>query len=83
MTVKEFNEKYEKYLSKGHYGLAINDQKVIEFLDREFKELMKVEGFSYSQIKMKFNSARVYCEPRTVDTFRLENEIEKLLTENC
>ena len=41
MTVDEFNEKYKDYLEPGHYGLAINDPDVIDYLDTQFEKLEK------------------------------------------
>ena len=60
MTVEEFDKKWEAYLEEGHYGLDINHPDVIEYLDKEFEKLSLIPGFSYSQIKEKFGSARVY-----------------------
>lgn len=60
MTVEEFDEKWSAYLEEGHYGLAIDHPDVIEYLDQEFEKLSLIPGFSYSQIKEKFGSARVY-----------------------
>ena len=61
MTTEEFNKKYSAYLEEGHYGLAISHPEVITYLDKEFeKEIEKNPEFQYSQIKMKFESCRVY-----------------------
>jgi hypothetical protein len=61
MTVKEFNEKYKQYLEEGHYGLDIDNPAVVSFLDELFSEyLTKIEGFQYSQIKMKYDCPRFY-----------------------
>lgn len=79
MNTSEFNEKWSKYLEKGHYGLDIPDDKVIEYLDKKFEELSKIEGFLYSQIKTKFNFVRVYMEPRSINTTEIEEEIKNLL----
>ena len=63
MNMINFNEKYEKYLEKGHYGLDIYNEEVVEYLDKEFEKEIKVNpNFSYSQIKMKFGTARIYAE---------------------
>lgn len=61
MTSKEFNEKYSQWLEEGHYGLAIDDEEVIKFLDKIFQDLIKIDHFSYAQIKTKFNMARFYA----------------------
>lgn len=85
-TTTEFNKKYEAFLEKGHYGLDIQIPSVIEYLDTVFEELTKIEGFSYSQIKLKFRSARVYTNLYTIlPSFArmmdnvIENEIDILI----
>lgn len=55
MTAEQFNEKYKDFLEEGHYGLALSKSEAIEYLDNEFQEFTKIPGFSYSQIKSKFN----------------------------
>ena len=79
MSVTGFNEKYRQYLEEGHYGLAISDPDIITYLDEKFQELIKIPGFSYSQIKVKFGMARFYCEPHEIDTYEIEKEIDKRL----
>ena len=61
MTRQEFNEKYREFLEPGHYGLALDRPSVVEYLDNEFQELIKLPGFQYSQIKGKFNWFCFYC----------------------
>lgn len=82
MTVEQFNEKYKEYLEEGHYGLAIDDAKVIKYLDKKFQEFIQVPGFSYSQIKLKFGMTRFYCEPWSIDNIEVENHINKLIKKN-
>jgi hypothetical protein len=60
MTTNEFNEKYGEYLEEGHYGLDVAIPTVIEYLDEVFQGLIKVPGFKYTQIKLKFNMCRFY-----------------------
>jgi hypothetical protein len=79
MTAEEFDKKYEAYLEEGHYGLAIDDEPVINYLDEKFQEFIKIPGFSYSQIKLKFGMVRVYCEPASIPTSELETEIINIL----
>jgi hypothetical protein len=79
MTVEEFNEKYAAYLEPRHYGLDISDKEVIKYLDSKFDEFIKVPGFSYSQIKLKFGMSRVYCSPNSIPTHELESEIDKII----
>lgn len=80
MTVKQFDEKWKDHLEKGHYGLAIDNPLVTEYLDNKFEEIKKdYPNFTYSQIKLKFDSARVYMEPMQIETYSIEKEIDKLL----
>ena len=81
MTSFEFNEKYKDFLEEGHYGLAINITEVVDYLDTKFQELTQVPGFKYSQIKLKFNMSRFYCEPREIDSYEVEKEIDRLVKE--
>lgn len=61
MTTENFNRKYAKYLPKGWYGMAINDQEVIAYMDEEFEKYVKRHpNFEFHQIKLKFNYPRVY-----------------------
>ncbi len=78
MTNEEFNNKYINYLEKGHYGCDITDPKCIAYLDNKFQELIKIPYFSYSQIKWKFNRARFYCRPKTINTHEIEEELNKI-----
>lgn len=62
-TIEQFNEKYQVYLGKRWYGLDIDNEEVINFLDNMFEYyLTKIEGFEYHQIKVKFgiNDVRFY-----------------------
>lgn len=79
MSSDEFNEKYKDYLDEGHYGLAIDIPSVIEYLDNKFQELILIPDFKYSQIKLKFNFSRFYCEPNSIDSSSIEEEINKLV----
>lgn len=81
MTSEDFNIKYKDYLEEGHYGLAIDIPSIVEYLDVMFEDLINVPNFSYSQIKLKFNSARVYMEPNVIDTNYIEKNINKLVKE--
>lgn len=81
MTSTEFNEKYYDYLEANHYGLDIDIPEVVGYLDNKFQELIKVPGFKYSQIKLKFNMARFYCSPSEINSYEIEGEINKLVKE--
>lgn len=62
-TVDAFNKKWKDYLEPRFYGLAIDDEDVIKYLDDEFtKEVQSNPNFNYSQIKTKFKFACVYAE---------------------
>jgi hypothetical protein len=79
MTASEFNDKYVEFLEPGFYGLAIEDGDIVEYLDGRFEILAKELGFSYSQIKLKFGSARVYL---SYDFHDEALEMEKYINEN-
>ena len=66
MTSEEFNEKYKDYLEERHYGLDINIPEIIEYLDDVFQDLIKIPGFKYSQIKIKYVDSRVYTNLNTI-----------------
>jgi hypothetical protein len=78
MTSSEFNNKWEKFLEEGHYGLALDKPEVVEFLDKEFEQLSKLPDFKFSQIKSKFNSFRFYADGVPAEKC---SEIEKKLAE--
>lgn len=81
MTRKEFNRKYKAYIEEGFYGLAIDNEEVIDFLDREFPYIINnsMQPFRFSQIKTKFNYSRVYCNADSKTIRYLESEIDKIL----
>ena len=83
MTLIEFNEKWKSHLEDGHYGLAINNEKVIEYLNTKFHDLLHSSpDFCFSQIKMKFNSARVYMDNVSPETIQqIEAKINELTHE--
>lgn len=80
MTANEFNKKYKEFIEQRHYGCAINDEEAINYLDKEFEELIKIPKFKFSQIKTKFGFFRVYCT--NVSQEKLE-EMEIKLYEIC
>lgn len=62
MNADQFNVKYKDYLEGKHYGCDLDDERIIDYLDKEFQELIKIPGFQYSQIKQKFSTFRFYCD---------------------
>ena len=78
MTSAEFNEKWSDYLVSGHYGLNIDHEGVIEYLDQEFtNEVVINPSFNYAQIKVKFGSSRVYAS--TDNASKWERKIDRIL----
>jgi len=78
MTAEEFNKKWEKHLEKGHYGMDIHNDEVIDYMDKEFTEEVKTNpNFTYTQIKLKFNMARVYVESDNASKW--EKAIDEML----
>lgn len=76
MLNSEFNEKYRQYLETGHYGMALGNSDMIEYMDKEFQKLIKIPGFMYSQIKFKFNWYCFYC--KNVPQTKVEEITSKL-----
>jgi|688.fasta_scaffold2280235_2 hypothetical protein len=77
MTAKEFNEKYKSHLEEGHYGLAIENQAIISYLDKEFEaEIQENPDFTFSQIKFKFGMPRVYTS--SFKSSKWEYEIDNM-----
>lgn len=75
----EFNNKYKDHLEEGHYGLGFHNPEVTEYLDKEFGEAIKADPkFSFSQIKIKWNDARVYCSDRKLAT-KWEAKINEII----
>lgn len=83
ITPEEFNRRWKSRLKKGHYGMGISDPKIIKLVDKEFRSLeKKYPNFTYSQIKIKFGSARVYLENvPSKEINRIEMNINLILDE--
>jgi hypothetical protein len=77
----EFNEKYKNYIEGRHRGLDLNNQKVIDYLDKEFTEEIKENpDFTYAQIKQKFFTSRVYADSDKIHIW--EKEIDRIFKED-
>jgi arginine/lysine/ornithine decarboxylase len=62
LTVSDFNKKYAPIIEPNFYGLAINDQEVITYLDRMFQSILQYEpDFTFAQIKTKFHNVVIYA----------------------
>lgn len=77
-TSDEFNSKFKEFLAKGHYGCAISNKKMLEYLNSKFLGFSKNPNFKYFQIKSKFNDYCFYCEGISHE---VSYEIEKKLKE--
>lgn len=83
MKADEFNKKYNAYLETGYYGLAINNEEFIDWLDVKFQEFIKKPEFSYSQIKTKYGVGRFYCTGLTIEEKQeVENKITNSVSNN-
>lgn len=80
MTSEEFNQKYKDFLEEGYYGLAIDNDYFVNWLDDKFQKFIKNSNFSYSQIKAKFGMGRFYCEGLSIEEIK---EVENKITELC
>lgn len=78
MQPNDFNAWFGNHLEEGHYGMSINDQRVMGALFDEFtKEIQRNPEFEYSQIKLKFGYARVYTN--SAHDREWENHIDEML----
>jgi hypothetical protein len=82
MTQDAFNIKYEQYLEQGFetQGLEFDIPEVTEYLDKQFQTLIHINGFKYSQIKLKFGYPRVYMENVDIETLNaIETDINTII----
>lgn len=78
MTSDEFNQKWNKYLEDGFYGINVKNEQIIEYLDKEFTKEVEINpSFNYAQIKMKFGTSRVYANSDKTSIW--EKEINRLI----
>lgn len=79
MNIQEFNTKYSEYLEDRFSGLELSNPEVIEYLDKEFEELIKLPNFKYSQIKGKFNWFCLYADGVSSEKrAEIENKIKEI-----
>ena len=79
-TCEQFNIKWRFHLESGFedQGLMIQDEKVIAILDKNFRIIEnRYPNFTYSQIKLKFGTARVYLD--NIGGSSWESTIETLI----
>ena len=86
MTSDEFNEKYKEFLEDGFDGMEITHAEIIQLCDEYFQNWIKIPGFKYCQIKVKFGTSRVYCDCDSshrdeLNTIELETLIDEILKE--
>lgn len=81
-TSEEFNKKYGNFLEDGYNGLSIDILEVVDFLDKIFSDLVKINSFKYFQIKLTFGMARFYAEGITPEIqFLVEDKLNQLIKE--
>lgn len=71
MTSEDFNKKYKNYLGYGFYGLGFDNQEVTSFLDKVFEDFIRIKGFEYHQIKVKFGHPRFYAHGISQETCQM------------
>lgn len=89
MNYIQFNDKYSNYLEVGHYGLDIDNDIVVNYLDKIFPDLIEyIKDFKYSQIKLKFGLCRFYYSADIPFSIYLmiqnsiENDINNIIKSN-
>lgn len=79
ISFRNCRRKYKDYLEDRFTGLELSNEEVIEYLDKEFEELIKLPNFKYSQIKGKFNWFCFYCEGVSSEKrAEIENKIKEI-----
>lgn len=79
MTAEQFNEKYDAYIEKGHYGLSFESTNVTNYLDLLFEDLIKIPDFSFSQIKLRYNMCRFHCNLSSAMIHSIEDKVDEIL----
>lgn len=81
MTAEQFNEKYKPFIEEGFEGQGLEfDLPIItKQLDKIFEDLIRIPDFRYSQIKIKFGSARFYTKGLKGLGSLVEDKINMLL----
>jgi len=83
-TTTEFNDKWRFHIETGFesQGLMIANEEVIKYLNKAFTLIPAEKHFVYSQIKLKFNQARVYVKGLPLNYIqRLEQDINEILND--
>lgn len=76
MRSNEFNMKWKNHLNQGFYGMDIENETAVKYLDHVFSDEIKLNvSFRYSQIKIKFGKCRIYA---TID-FNKKNKWESMV----
>jgi hypothetical protein len=77
-NAKAFNNKWRKYLKRNAPGMQIENITVLNFLDTKFEKVTSEnKKFSFSQIKVKFGTCRIYCNHREKEIW--EKEVDGIL----
>ena len=80
MEVHEFNLKYKDFIEEGFDGLEFGNEEIVNYLDDQFKEFIKIPNFKFTQIKLKFGMCCFYAD--NVNTHIVEVAINKILKQN-
>lgn len=81
MTSNEFNEKYKDHLEEGFEGLIFLNEEIIDYCDKIFQILLITNpNFTYSQIKRKWGTSRVYINNVDIQICKIiEDNIDRII----
>lgn len=81
MTSNEFNEKYKDHLEEGFEGLVFLNEEIIDYCDKIFQILLITNpNFTYSQIKCKWGTSRVYINNVDIRICKIiEDNIDRII----
>lgn len=80
-TAEDFNKKYAGYIERGFIGLEFSNERAVAYLDNVFQDFIKIPGFEFSQIKLKFGMCRFYSNLGLELGLTIEDKINKILSE--
>jgi hypothetical protein len=76
MNVSDFNKKYSNYLEFGHYGVFIDNERFLKYLNEMFMNIiLHHPKFKFTQVKAKFGQVRFYSNLEMETGLQLESEL--------
>lgn len=82
MTQQEFNTKYKDYIPGRFHGCELINEIMIDYLDKEMEELIKLPDFLLYQVKPKWFYYCFYADGCSFEKIHeIENKLKKISDE--